>query len=75
MTDRQIVIRLFVLLVLAMLCGCAHLRCGPCEYWRLGKQEITYLHGRSEPNCIEFILVKQKGGEHIKPNLKEFVGE
>lgn len=73
MTDRQITIRLFIILILISLCGCAHIRYGDFEYWRLGKQEIAYLSVRSEPNSLGAILMGHRGGENIKPSVKELL--
>ena len=69
MTGRQIVMRLFIILVILMLCGCAHIRYGPVEYWRLGKQEVSYLY-ISEPNGLTLVLCGHKGGENIKPSIE-----
>ena len=73
MTGRQIVMRLFIILVILMLCGCAHIRYGPVEYWRLGKQEVSYLY-ISEPNGLTLVLCGHKGGENVKPSLADLIG-
>ncbi len=59
-----------ILISLLLVCGCAHLKCGPCEYWRLGKQEIAYLRVVLDPNCPEFELRGHKGGENVKPSVE-----
>ncbi len=57
------------MVLVLFLVGCAHVKCGPCEYWRLGKQEITYLRVVLDPNCPEFELRGHRGGENIKPTI------
>lgn len=65
---------LVIAVIIWLVTGCSITKCGPCWHLRLGKQEIEYIHGLSEPNRLEFEMRKQKGGENIKPNLPELIG-
>ncbi len=61
-----------LLVSLVLLCGCAHIRYGEVEYWRLGRQEVAYLY-ISEPNGLTLILGSHRGGENIKPSVKDLI--
>ncbi|KKM07441.1 hypothetical protein LCGC14_1733870 [marine sediment metagenome] len=64
-----------LILSLVLLCGCAHVRYGEVEYWRLDKQEVAYLY-ISEPNGLTLILSGYRGGESVKPSIKDLmIGE
>lgn len=58
-----------ILISLAMLFGCAHVKYGEVEYWRFGKQEVAYLY-ISEPNGLTLILGGYRGGENVKPSIE-----
>lgn len=57
------------LISLLFLAGCAHIKYGPVEYWRFGRQEVAYLH-ISEPNGLTLILRGYRGGENVKPSIE-----
>ncbi len=61
--------RMTILISLVLLCGCAHVRYGEVEYWRLGKQEVAYLY-ISEPNGLTLVLRGHRGGENVKPSVE-----
>ena len=66
---KKLIKWIFVGFILVGLCGCAHIRYGGFEYWRLGKQEITRAAFLSEPNRLSAIIEGQKGGEKIVPSI------
>ena len=65
---------LAVILLLFMCTGCAHIRYGEVEYWRLGRQEIEELQIVA-PDGTTVILRGCKSGENVKPSVREFFGE
>ncbi len=63
------------LISLLFLAGCAHIKYGPVEYWRLGRQEVAYLR-ISEPNGLTLILRGYRGGESVRPTVRDLlIGE
>ncbi len=62
-----------ILLISLLLCGCAHVKCGPCEYWRLGTQEVAEARIIA-PDGTTVVLSGLRAGENVKPSLTDLVG-
>ncbi len=61
-----------ILISLLLLCGCAHIKYGEVEYWRLGRQEATEVWILA-PDGATLILRGYRGGENIKPSVKDLI--
>ncbi len=57
-----------------MVLGCAHVRCGPCEYWRLGKQEVAEARIIA-PDGTTVVLSGLRAGENISPSVEGMLFE
>ncbi len=62
-----------LLVSLVLLCGCAHIRYGEVEYWRLGRQEVAEVRIIA-PDGTTLVLSGLRAGENVKPSLADLIG-
>ncbi len=60
--------------ILWLFSGCAHIRYGEVEYWRLGKQEVAEVRIIA-PDGTTLVLSGLRAGENVKPSIKDLIGE